>query len=209
MAANWIDFRKNMKNEVGLPSEISIDKLSDIHATEYVNAVKTAQIALTQSKLIAEINKDVIKTAYMSVFTKLLSETLEIFPNYNNENPNQAEALDRNKLEDIFSVVSSAIISEWSKAIFNTLVVPPGYVSSTGGYRIIIPGDPLSLSKDIAKAFFGAQTEYNEDVAFDIFITGLISAYTAHLLKITGTFSGTIPGTPPIQGPPFPWIGVI
>ena len=71
-----------------------------------------------------------------------------------------------------------------------------------------MPGDPNALKKDLAKAFFIAQSETNQETAFNVFITALIAAYTEHLLKVSGIFNGLIPGSPPVPGPPFPWVGV-
>ena len=208
MPANWSTFRSNMKSKLGVPNQISISELADIHATEYVNAVKPANIILTSSKATIGVTKSTIKSAYQAAFTKLQKETIEITPNYKGNSPNPNQEQSRRKIESIFEPVAAAICSEWSKEIFTPGTVPPGYVSPTSGYKVLVPGDPNALKKDLAKAFFIAQSETNQETAFNVFITALISAYTEHLLKVSGVFNGLVPGSPPPPGPPFPWVGV-
>lgn len=210
MPATWSTFRINMKAKLGIPNQLSISDLADIHATEYVNAVKSAQLVTTSSKATIGINKDSVKSAYEIAFTKLFNESVEITPNYKGNEPNPNQDSSRAKIEQIFSPVATIITLEWLKEKFTPITVPPGYVSPTTGYQVLVPGDPDSLTKDLAKAFFIAQSELNQEVAFNVFITALIAAYTEHLLKISGVFNGLIPAAPsPIPGPPFPWIGVI
>lgn len=210
MAANWILFENNMKVKIGLPNQLSIPELSDIHATEYVNAVSSATIIFTGSAASIGINKETLKLSFESLFNSLLRETVEILPNYKSDNPTIDEIEDRDKLNKIFLPVAVTIVREWSNEIFTSNTVPLGYVSPTSGYQVLVPGDPVNLSKDLAKAFFIAQNELNQEVAFKAFISNLISAYTEHMLKISGIFNGLIPGLPsPIPGPIFPWVGVI
>ena len=209
MSANWSTFRSNMKSKLGMPNQISISELADIHATEYVNAVKSAKIVLTSSKATIGINKSTIKSAFETAFTTLQKESIEITPDYKGDNPNPNSSSSREKIEGVFEPVAASICLEWSKEIFTPATLPPGYVSPTVGYKVLVPGDPNSLKKDLAKAFFIAQTETDQESAFNVFITALILAYTEHLLKIAGTFTGLIPAAPnPIPGPPFPWIAV-
>jgi len=210
MPANWSTFRSNMKAKLGIPNQRSISELADIHATEYVNAVKSAQLAITGSKVTISPTKDTIKSAYEVAFTKLFNERVEINPNYKGTDPNPNQDASREKIENIFAPVAAAIVAEWLKEKFTSTTVPPGYVSPTTGYQVLVPGDPNALTKDLSRAFFIAQTELNQETAFNVFITALIAAYTEHLLKISGIFNGLIPAAPsPIPGPPFPWIGVL
>lgn len=210
MSANWSTFRINMKSKLGIPNQRSISEIADIHATEYVNAVKSAKLIITGSTATVGINKGVIKSAYETAFTKLFSERIEINPNYKGINPNPNQDSDRAKIEQIFAPVATAITLEWLNEKFTPTTVPPGYVSPTTGYQVLVPGDPNSLTKDLARAFFIAQTELNQEIAFNVFITALIGSYTEHLLKISGIFNGLIPATPsPVPGPPFTWVGVI
>lgn len=210
MPATWTVFRSNIKAKLGAPNQLSISDLADIHATEYANAVKTAMIIITSSEATVGVNKELIKTTYESAFTKLFNEKIEILPNYKGDNPNLNQDASRNKIEEIFAPVAAAICAEWLKEIFTPTTTPPGYVTPAPGYVVLVPGDPDSLTKDLAKAFFIAQTELDQETAFNVFITALIFAYAEHLLKITGVFNGLIPASPsPIPGPPFPFIGVI
>lgn len=209
MPANWSTFRSNMKAKLGIPNQRSISEIADIHATEYVNAVKEAQLILTGSKVTVGVSKGTIKSAYEAAFTKLFNERVEITPNYKGTTPNPDQDFSREKIEQIFAPVAATITAEWLKEKFTPTTLPPGYVTPTTGYQVIVPGDPNALKKDLAKAFFIAQTELNQETAFNVFITALIAAYTEHLLKISGVFNGLIPPKPPKPGPPFPWIGVI
>jgi hypothetical protein len=210
MASDWSTFESNMKPVYDMSNtQMSIDELSDYHATEYVTAVKAAQILMTSSKVSIGITKDPIKSAYKKAFTDLFNEKTPISPNYkgNDPNPNQAES--RKKIEDIFLPVATAICTEWLKEIFTPATAPPPYVSPTSGYQVLIPGKPDALAKDLAKAFYIAQSELDNNTAYNLFITLLIAAYTKHLLTISGIFNGLIPAAPsPIPGPPFPWIAV-
>lgn len=210
MPANWSTFRSNMKAKLGIPNQRSISEIADIHATEYVNAVKGAQLILTGSKATVGVSKGTVKSAYEAAFTKLFNERVEISPNYKGTDPNPNQDSSREKIEQIFAPVAAAITAEWLKEIFTPTTLPPGYVAPTTGYQVLVPGDPNALTKDLARAFFIAQTELNQETAFNVFITALIAAYTEHLLKISGVFNGLIPPTPnpPTPGPPFPWIGV-
>lgn len=210
MPANWNTFKSNMKVKLGIPNQLSISELADIHATEYVNAVKSAQLVITGSKVSIGPTNATIKSAYEAAFNKLFNERVEITPNYKGTDPNPNQDASREKIESIFSPVAAAITAEWLKEIFTPTTVPPGYVSPTAGYQVLVPGDPNALTKDLARAFFIAQTELNQETAFNVFITALIAAYTEHLLKISGIFNGLIPASPsPVPGPPFPWVGVI
>jgi hypothetical protein len=211
MASNWSTFKSNMKSKLGKPNELSISELADIHATEYVNAVKGAAIVLTSSKATIGITKASVKSAYEAAFTKLSKETTELSPNYKGNNPNPNQDQSREKIESIFAPVAGVICAEWAKEIFTPTTFPPGYIIPAPGYSVLVPGDPNALKKDLAKAFFIAQSETNTDMAFNVFITALIAAYVEHLLKIAGVYNGLIPVPPPatpIPGPPFPWIAV-
>lgn len=210
MPATWTTFRSNIKAKLGTPNMLSVSDLADIHATEYVNAVKSANIILTSSKATLGINKSSVKSAYEVAFNKLFSENVEILPNYKGDKPNMNQDSARSKVEDVFAPVAAVICVEWAKEIFTPTTTPPGYVLPAPGYTVLVPGDPIALKKDLAKAFFIAQSELNQETAFNVFITALILAYTEHLLKISGLFNGLIPAKPsPIPGPPFPFIGVI
>jgi hypothetical protein len=189
--------------------KMTIDELADHHATEYVAAVKGAAIILTSSKATIGISKSTVKSAYKKAFTDLFNLKTPITPNYKGIDPNPNQEDSRKVLEEIFTPVAAAICGEWSKEIFTPATVPPGYVTPTVGYVVLVPGVPTNLAKDLAKAFFIAQPELNKDTAFNVFITALILAYTKHLLTISGLFTGLIPAAPsPIPGPPFPWIAV-
>jgi hypothetical protein len=210
MPANWVNFKSNMKKSLGIPNEITISDLAELHATEYINAITSATIILSLSKVSGGLNKDNIKRAYTDVFTKLSNETIELTPDYKGNNFNANKSSSNDKIESIFEPLAVAICTEWLTETFTPSVTPPGYISATAGYTVIVPGDPNSLKQDLAKAFFIAQTELNQDVAFNVFITGLVLAYSKHLLKITGVFNGLIPAAPsPIAGPPLPFIGII
>lgn len=209
MASDWSTFRTNMKSKLGSPNQLSISELADIHATEYVAAVKGAAIVLTSSKATIGITKASVKSAYEAAFTNLQKEKVELSPNYKGTNPNPNQEKSREKIESIFAPVAAVICAEWAKEIFTPATVPPGYVTPTVGYAVLIPGVPTDLTKDLAKAFFIAQTETDSNTAFNVFIAALILAYTKHLLSISGLFNGLIPAAPsPIPGPPFPWVAV-
>jgi hypothetical protein len=209
MASNWSSFRSNLKAKLGVPNQMSISELADIHATEYVNAVKTAKLVMTSSKATIGISKGAVKSAYEAAFTKLQKENVELTPDYKGNNPNPNIENSKKKIEDIFAPVAAVICAEWAKEIFTPATVPPGYVTPTVGYKVAVPGDPSALKKDLAKAFFIAQSETNQNTAFNVFVAALILAYTEHLLKIAGTFTGLIPASPsPVPGPPFPFIAV-
>ena len=115
MPANWSTFRSNMKAKLGTPNQISISELADIHATEYVNAVKPATIILTSSKATVGVVKSTVKSAYEAAFTKLQKETIEITPNYKGNSPNPNQDQSRNKIESIFEPVAAAICAWRSK----------------------------------------------------------------------------------------------
>jgi hypothetical protein len=210
MPANWITFKTNMKLKIGMPNQLSISDLAELHATEYANAVNSASLALTGSSVNTGVNKNVIKLAFESVFNSLYRESVEIIPNYKNDKPTVDEKIYRDRLEKFFLPIAISIVREWVTETFIPTVVPTGYVSPTSGYQVLFPGDPINLAKDLAKAFFVAQEELNQEVAYELFITNLIKAYSEHLLTISGIFNGLIPSAPsPIPGPPFPWVGVI
>jgi len=210
MASDWITFATNMKAVFGVPNQKTISDIADIHATEYTKAVSTATIILTTSAVTVKINKSLLKAAYELVFTNLFNQSEAISPNYKETGVrNQSlEDSSRSKLKDIFKPVATLICAEWLKEIFTPATLPPGYVSPAPGYITIVPGDPDSLAEDLAKAFYIAQTETNQQTAVNVFIGSLIEAYSKHLLKISGIFTGLIPGSPPAPGPPFPFIGV-
>lgn len=209
MASNWSTFRSTLEAKLGVPNQLSISELADIHATEYVAAVKEAAIILTSSKATIGISKSAVKSAYEAAFTNLQSENDELTPDYKGNNPNPNAENSKNKIEDIFAPVAAVICAEWAKEIFTPGTVPPGYVAPTVGYVVAVPGDPSALKKDLAKAFYIAQTETDQNTAFNVFVAALILAYTKHLLKIAGTFTGLIPAAPaPVPGPPFPFIAI-
>ena len=210
MAADWKTFESNMKPAYDMSNpNMSIDELAEYHATEYVNAVKTAEILMTSSKASNGISKSPIKSAYKKAFTDLLNETSPINPNYKGDNFDINQESSRKKLEDIFTPVAAAICTEWTKEIFTPAKTPTGYASPTTGYQVLVPGKPDTLAKDLAKAFYIAQSESDNKSAYNSLISTLISAYTKHLLLISGIFNGLIPAAPsPIPGPPFPWIAV-
>lgn len=209
MSADWISFRSNIKKVIGKPNQITISKLAELHADEYANAVNSSIIIVTGSNVTGTINKNIIKTAYEGTFNALYKERVQLNPNYNNDKPTAMEKRDRKKIEGLFLPVALAISTSWINERFNDSILPPPYIAPTTGYRIITPGDPISLSKDLAKTFFISKNEIDINTSFDLFISSLISSYTKHLLKITGVFNGLVPGaTNPIPGPPFPWIGV-
>jgi hypothetical protein len=210
MASDWGTFSINMKAVFGSPNQKSISDIAEIHAKEYVAAVSSASIILTSSKVTVKVTKATVKSAYVAAFTQLFNEKEQIKANYKEIQPRDpvAEGNARDKLKSIFKPVAAAICAEWAKEIFTAGTVPPGYVSPTVGYVVLVPGDPDALAQDLAKAFYIAQTETDQQTAVNVHIASLIEAYTKHLLKITGLFNGLIPGAPPVPGPPFPFVGV-
>jgi hypothetical protein len=163
---------------------------------------------LTGSK-VTSITKPLIKIAYEQVFTSLSLLKIELKPNYaQGEAKTDIEKANRAFIESLFLPVASVICLEWQKEIFTASTIPPGYVSPSPGYNVLVPGDPITLSKDLAKAFFISQTILNSEESVNTFIKTLVEAYTKHMLSITGTFIGLVPGTPAVLGPPFPYVGV-
>lgn len=210
MPSNWNQFKSNMKVKIGMPNNLSISELSELHASEYANAVSSASLIITNSQVSIGVNKEVLKLSFESLFNLLNRETVEILPNYKNSKPTKSEQISRERLEKFFLPLAVTIVREWTLEQFTPTTVPAGYVSPTTGYQVLFPGDPLELSKNLAKSFFISQEELDPNIAHETFINNLIFAYSDHLLKISGVFNGLIPASPsPIPGPPFPWIGVI
>ena len=186
MASDWGTFSTNMKAVFGSPNQKTIPEIAEIHAKEYVAAVSSAAIILTSSKVTVKVTMDPVKSAYVVAFTQLFNEKSQIKPNYKETLPRDpvAEASARDKLKTIFKPVAAVICAEWAKEIFTAGTMPPGYVSPNIGYAVLVPGDPDAFAQDLAKAFYIAQTETDQQTAVNVHITSLIEAYAKHLLKI-------------------------
>jgi len=98
----------------------------------------------------------------------------------------------------IWLPAATAIVSFWSGTSFSPLVPPPGgLIGATN--MIVSAGLPTPLNEDIAVAFSQDSASSSAEK--------LNTAFTNHLLSITGIWIGTSPGSPP---PPFsfPWNGL-
>lgn len=210
MPANWSSYAVKLKSEFGTPNLKTISDIADIHATEYVNAVLQSQILISGSQ-VSLMNKSLIKPAFELTFNALKAIKDPIKPNYaNGEAQTEEEKNSRNFLENIFLVPASAICATWSTEIFTPISVPPGYVSPSPGYSVVLPGIPTELAKDLAKAFFISQDILNGELAINTMVASLIEAYAKHMLTIGIVFIGLVPAAPsPVLGPPLPLVGVI
>lgn len=215
MPANWTLFAANLKREFGVPNQKTIQQIAKIHADEYINAIlQNAAPSLAPNSIVTIINPSLIEAAYQLTFTALFKIREPLIPNYDSDNPSVKEEEARKKIEDIFLGVATAICSSWISEIFTPTIMPgvPGtYVSPFPGYTITFIGDPIELSKNLAKAFFIAQNESKSDIAINKMTVALIEAYSKHMLTLTINFSGLIPQPtgPPILLPIFPIVGVI
>lgn len=211
MPALWPVMASNLK--IKLPTATDIPSLADIYATEYANAVQNSSIVLTSALATKSPKSPGIKAGFVLTFNILFKIKAELKPNYKDEEVTveQKEKQDKARtiIESAFLPVATAIVGEWVLAIFNSNTPPPSYVSPTTGYTIVFPGNPDDLAKDLAKAFYIAQTESNSDKAFQAHLTELIKAYTNHLVTISGFYNGLVSSpNGPIPGPPFPFVGV-
>ena len=210
MAADWGTFVTNMKLTFATPNEKTIEDIAKIHATEYINAVKTATTIMTYSKAsMIESSKGDIQNSFLEAFKTLQKIESPLSPNYKGDSPNPNQDKDRSKIEEIFLPVAKKIKDSWEKEIFTPATMPPPYVSPNPGYKVSLGGDPIELSKGLAYAFFISQKSINSESAAADFLSALVKAYTKHLLTIVGVFNGLIPSPGgPVPGPPFPFIGV-
>lgn len=212
MPALWPVMAANLK--LKLPTATDVSSLAEIYATEYTNATQNASIVLTSALPTSSPKTAGIKAGFILTFNILFNIKKELKPNYKDdkisaeEKKNQDDA--RSVIEAAFLPAATAIVAEWILAVFNPSVTPPSYVSPTTGYTILFPGKPDDLAKDLAKAFYVAQTESNADKAFELHLTELISAYSKHLLTVSGFYNGLISSpTGPVPGPPFPFVGIV
>lgn len=211
MPSLWPAMIATLKSQ--LPTATDTTTLANIYATEYSNATATSAVVISSSILTAPITSSIIQQGFKATFDILSVLKLELLPNYKDEEiPDDKKAKQdeaRGIIEAAFLPASSSFITAWTAAIFNPAIPMPGYISPTLGYTIIFPGEPTILAKDLAKAFFIAQTELDPNAAYIAHSTSLVEAYSKHLLTITGLYNGLIPGVPsPIPGPPIPWLGV-
>jgi len=211
MPSLWPSMVASLKGR--LPSATDTTTLADIYATEYSIATATAAVIPSSSILTAPITSSIIQQGFKTTFDILAQLNLELSPNYKDEEiPDDKKAeQDRSRavIEAAFLPTAASFITAWTSAIFNPAIPMPGYISPTTGYTIIFPGEPTLLAKDLAKAFFIAQTESDENSAYTAHTTSLVEAYSKHILTISGLYNGLIPAVPtPIPGPPIPWVGV-
>lgn len=211
MPALWPSMVASLKAQ--LPTASDVDSLANIYASTYSNAISSSSIVISSSTLTSAPQSSLIEQGFKSTFNILSRINEELAPNYKDEeipeDEFQKQQDSRQKIESAFLLTATQIILAWTSAQFNSAIPMPGYVAPTSGYAILFPGDPSSLSKDLAKAFFIAQSETDSNSAFLAHTNGLIEAYSKHLLSITGIYNGLVPAVPsPIPGPPISWVGI-
>ena len=93
---------------------------------------------------------------------------------------------------------AASIVLYWTAVSFSPMPPPPGGLTGITNITMV-PGLPTPLNMQIGSAF---QAEDPWDAAEQ-----LNSAMENHLKTVTGLWTGTAPGTPPIPFV-FPWVGL-
>jgi hypothetical protein len=101
---------------------------------------------------------------------------------------------------------ASAVIAYWTGAQFSPMPPPPGGLLGINN-TVLFPGIPNTLAEDLGTAFKAGQPAQSAQEGAVLVASALSSAFQKHLLTISGLWTGTAPGLPPIPFA-FPWIGL-
>ena len=189
MAVLWPTFQAEVSTWLDTTSERDEMDTANKIAGAYHSAVQTAMITLVPgSTIITTPPPNAMATAIYNTFNQIKqSERVS--------NPQQ------------FLGWANSIVAFWQAVQWNPIPPPLGYISPTTGHTVISGGTPTPLNIGLWNAFNNVPSQVPMG---NVISTKLISAFTTHLLTITGVYNGIIPAVPsPVPGPPFPWVGVV
>lgn len=98
----------------------------------------------------------------------------------------------------VWTPAATAIVTYWTAVNFSPMPPPPGGLTGTTNITTF-PGSPVPLNLQIGQAF-------QQNDPFKV-ANKLNTAVVNHLKLVTGLWTGTAPGSPPV---PFvlPWVGL-
>lgn len=188
---NWASFQTNIINFLSnQESSNSMSDTADFFASEYDFAMQTATTLLGNT-VTGGTNKSALKSAFETAYTMQLNSptTLSIAP---------------------YTIIAGGVVAYWVGAQFSAAPPHPPCVSPTVGITLLIPGLPVPLNAALMGAFNIGLTIPEVTAAASTIAGLLVTAFTAHLMTMTGLFTGLIPSSAgPVPGPPIPWVGVI
>jgi hypothetical protein len=158
-------------------------------ANQYVNTVRTAGITLIPGSTI-------ISTPPATEIENGIFQALDLMKSSSPSPPNPT----------MFLPWANATLSFWRAVVWSPIPPPPGYISPTTGVTTLFSGTPSPLDIELWNAF--NNTPANVPLG-NVVCSKLITAFTNHLLTVSGIYNGLVPAVPsPIPGPPFPWVGI-
>jgi hypothetical protein len=107
---------------------------------------------------------------------------------------------------EMWMPAASAIITFWTAIQFNPLIPAPGGLLGINS-TVLFPGEPSSLAAGIWTAMKAGMPATTSQQGAVLVATALNAAFISHLSTVSGLWSGTAPGAPPIPYT-FPWVGI-
>jgi hypothetical protein len=210
---NWATFESELVNKLKARAESSEDspgtpeeefvliarEITDLYHQVSISVVEgttaTFKRPLTTGVGFLEGAKPAIQAA---IFSSLLTMQKT------NIKPNMA----------IMSPIGAAVVAYWSTvmvpASFSSFPTPPQYAalsSPAPGVLVIFPGNPLPVTNGFKNAFTSNLNIDTQDEAYQRMAKDIRDGFESHMLSITGTYIGLVPGIPPFPLPT-PWTGL-
>lgn len=190
MPANWAGFTANTISFLSGQEAADAAESAKFFADEYELATKTAGTVM-QNLLTGGVQAVMIENSFKAGFMAM--EQLPTAPPL-----------------PIFTAMAAGIVGFWATATFNPMPPHPPTIAPAPGVQILVPGMPTPLDAQLMNAFMAGNGIPDPTAGAAAVAAALVSAFSAHMMMISGLYTGLIPAVPsPIPGPPIPWIGIL
>jgi hypothetical protein len=179
MAAVWPAFQSQLTSYLTAKKAKNEDETAKKIGQLYHQAVKTAMPILVPGAMPIGGSSAIITNGFKASFK--LGRALGKVP----ANP------------AIWSPAGLAVVTYWTGKTFNPAIPAPGGAPPATSHITTFPGVP-----PIPQIYAAMQARTAPGVA-----SGLVAAFTTHLLSVGGLWTGFTPSVPPVPLP-FPWVGI-
>lgn len=107
---------------------------------------------------------------------------------------------------EVWVPAATSIVTFWTGAQFNPLIPAPGGLLGANN-SVLFAGEPSSLASAIWTAMKAGLPAVTSIDGATLVANALNAAFISHLTTVSGLWSGTAPGAPPIPYI-FPWVGL-
>jgi hypothetical protein len=177
MAAIWASFQSGFTSFLASKNAGSEQATAKKIAQLYHSAVQTAMPTMVPGAMPIGLSPSVLESGFAASFK-------------------MAKAAGKVKATPAtYMPAAGALVAYWTGKTFNPAVPPPGFIPGVSNV-VLVPGVPPA--PQIMSAFSA-----NVPSAVS---SGLVAAFSSHMMSISGLFTGNPIGSP--SPAPFPWVGI-